>query len=211
MEIVVATHAGVTTEEFDKAVKDWIGRAKDARWKRPYTELVYQPMLEVMRYLGRQRFKTYIVTGGTPTVLCVHSRSRPTASHRSRSSGRRKTKLAPTKDGNVIVPIRRLLLNNNNAGKAEDIALYDRAGARSRRSATRPAINRCSSTPRPVAARLGMLVLHDDAEREYAYGPAQGPAGHEGRRVHTALLDEATKRGWAIISMKDDWKRIFDF
>ena len=88
----------------------------------------------------------------------------------------------------------------------------DRPPARMRRSATRPATGRCWSTPRPATARgLMMLVLHDDAQREYAYGPAQGLPATKVGTFTQALYDEAKKDGWIVISMKNDWKRIFAF
>jgi phosphoserine phosphatase len=209
IEIVVATHTGVTTDEFDKAVKDWFARAKDARWKRPYTELVYQPMLEVMRYLRANEFKTYIVTGGTQPFVRAFAEQAYGIPPEQIIGTAVRTKFTPTKDGNVIVLDPALLLNNNNAGKAEDISLFIGKRPIAAFGNTAGDQQMLEYTTAGSGARLGMLVLHDDDKREYAYGPAKGLPETKVGAFSTALFDEAKKLGWTVISMKDDWKQIF--
>ena len=209
IEIVVATHTGITTEEFDKTVKDWIAKARDARWKRPYTELVYQPMLEVMRYLRANEFKTYIVTGGTQPFVRAFAEQAYGIPPEQIIGTAVKTKFTPTKDGNVIVLDPALLLNNNNAGKAEDISLFIGKRPIAAFGNTAGDQQMLEYTTAGSGARLGMLVLHDDDKREYAYGPAKGLPETKVGAFSTTLFDEAKKRGWTVISMKDDWKQIF--
>jgi phosphoserine phosphatase len=173
MKIVVVTHTGVSTEEFDRAAKDWIARAKHPRWRRPYTDLAYQPMLEVMRLLRANGYRTYIVTGGTqPFVRAFAEKAYGIPPEQVIGTSVR-TRFTPTKDGNVIVLDPKLLLNNNNAGKAEDIALF--LGRRPTAAFGNTAGDRqmLEYATAGGGARLGMLVLHDDDKREYAYGPAR--------------------------------------
>jgi hypothetical protein len=211
MEIVVATHTGVTTDEFDKVVKEWIAKAKHPRWKRPYTDLVYQPMLEVMRYLRANGYKTYIVTGGTqPFVRAFAQRAYGIPPEQIIGTSV-KTKFTPTKDGNEIVLDPKLLLNNNYAGKAEDIFLFLGRRPNAAFGNTAGDQQMLEFNTAGGGARLGMLVLHDDAEREYAYGPAAGLPDTKVGAFSQALYDEAKKRGWFVISMKNDWKTLFAF
>ena len=188
------------------------GNGQDPRWKRPYTELTYQPMQEVLKYLRANGYKTYIVTGGGQDFVRVYSEATygiPPEQVVGTAGG---TKYGYDKDGKPFLTKEpKLLLNDNNAGKPEGIHLM--IGRRpSPRSATRPATSRCWSTPRRARARgWRCCVLHDDAKREYAYGPAQGLPDTKVGTFTQALYDEAQKQGWIVISMKRDWKRIFAF
>ena len=115
------------------------------------------------------------------------------------------------KDGKpMLTKEPKLLVNDNNAGKPEAIHLM--IGRQPRIAlAIRPATSRCWSTPKPAPARGCRCLLHDDAKREYAYGPAQGLPATKVGAFTQELYDEAKKDGWTVISMKDDWKRIFAF
>jgi phosphoserine phosphatase len=211
MKIVVETHTGVTTEEFDKAVKDWIAKAKHPRWDRPYTELVYQPMLEVMRYLRANGYKTYIVTGGTQPFVRAFAEQAYGIPPEQIIGTTVTTKFTRSKDGNTLILDPKLLLNNNYSGKAEDIYLFTgrRPGAAFGNSTGDQEM--LEYTTAGDGARLGMLVLHDDATREFAYGPAKGLPETKVGTFTQALYDEAKSKGWTVISMKDDWKRLFPF
>jgi phosphoserine phosphatase len=211
IEIVVVTHTGVTTDEFDKAVKEWIAKAKHPRWKRPYTDLVYQPMLEVMKYLRANGYKTYIVTGGTQPFVRAFAEKAYGIPPEQIVGTTVRTKFTPTKDGNVIVLDPKLLLNNNYAGKAEDISLFIGRRPNAAFGNSTGDQQMLEYTGAGDGARLGMLVLHDDAKREYAYGPAKGLPDTKVGTFSQALYDEATKRGWFVISMKTDWNRLFAF
>jgi phosphoglycolate phosphatase-like HAD superfamily hydrolase len=211
MEVVVATHTGVTTDEFDKAAKDWIAKAKHPRWKRPYTDLVYQPMLEVMRYLRANGYKTYIVTGGTQPFVRAFAEEAYGIPPEQIVGTAVKTKFTPTKDGNTLILDPKLLLNNNYSGKAEDIYLFTGRRPIAAFGNTAGDQEMLEYTTAGKGARLGMLVLHDDAKREYAYGPAQGLPDTKVGTFSQALYDDAKKKGWTVISMKDDWKQLFSF
>jgi phosphoglycolate phosphatase-like HAD superfamily hydrolase len=211
-KILAATLTGMTVDTFNSEAEKWIAMAKDGRWKRSYTELTYQPMQEVLSYLRANGFKTYIVTGGGQDFVRVYSRrvyGIPPEQVVGTAGG---TKYSYDEDGKPILTKEpKLLLNDNDAGKPEGIHFM---------------IGR-----RPIAAfgnsigdqqmleytgagkglRLKMLVLHDDAEREYAYGPAEGLPDTKVGTFTQDLYDEAKRDGWIVSSMKNDWKRIFGF
>jgi phosphoglycolate phosphatase-like HAD superfamily hydrolase len=210
--ILAATLTGMTVEQFGDEVKGWLATAKHPRFKRPYTELVYQPMLEVMQYLRASGYKTYIVTGGGQDFVRVYAEQVygiPPEQVVGTAGG---TKYGYGKDGRPFLTKEpRLLLNDNNAGKPEGIHLM--IGRRPYAAFGNSTGDRqmLEYTGGGDGARLMMLVLHDDAKREYAYGPAQGLPDSKVGAFTQALYDEAKKKGWAVISVKNDWKRIFPF
>ena len=211
-KILVATLTGMSVEVFNAEAKKWLTAAKDPRWKRPYTDLIYQPMLEVMQYLRGNGFKTYIVTGGGQDFVRVYSErvyGVPPEQVVGTAAG---TKFGYHKDGKPFLTKEpKLLLNDDKAGKPEGIHLM--IGRRPYAAFGNSDGDRqmLEYTGAGDGARLKMLVMHDDAKREYAYGPAQGlPASKVGTFTQ-ALYDEAKKKGWTVISMKSDWKRIFAF
>jgi phosphoserine phosphatase len=211
-KILAATLTGMSVEDFEAEAKKWLTNAKDARWKRPYTDLIYQPMLEVMQYLRSNGFKTYIVTGGGQDFVRVYSNQVygiPVEQVVGTAAG---TKFGYRKNGTPFLTKEpKLLLNDDKAGKPEGIHLM--IGRRPRAAFGNSSGDRdmLEYTGAGSGARLMMLVLHDDAEREYAYGPAQGLPDSKVGRFSQALYDEARKKGWPVISMKSDWKRIFAF
>jgi phosphoglycolate phosphatase-like HAD superfamily hydrolase len=210
--IAAATLTGMSVDDFNAEVKKWMAIAKDARWKRPYTELTYQPMQEVLRYLRASGYKTYIVTGGGQDFVRVYAEQTygiPPEEIVGTAGG---TKYGYDKSGKPFLTKEpKLVLNDNDAGKPEGIHLM---------IGRRPHIAFGNSTGDQQmleytkagdGARIAMLVLHDDAEREYAYGPARGLSDTKVGTFTQALYDEAKKNGWTIISMKNDWKVIFPF
>ena len=211
-KILAAMLTGMTVDKFKAEVKKWIETAKDSRWKKPYTELVYQPMLEVLIYLRSNGYKTYIVTGGGQDFVRVYSEQVygiPPEQVVGTAGG---TKYGYAKDGKPFLTKEpKLLLNDNNAGKPEGIHLM--IGRRPYTAFGNSTGDRqmLEYTKAGNGGRLSMIVLHDDAKREYAYGPAQGATRYKGGAFTQALYDEAKKQGWTIISMKNDWKRIFAF
>ena len=211
-KILVATLTGMSVEDFTAEAKKWLTNAKDARWKRPYTDLIYQPMLEVMQYLRGNGFKTYIVTGGGQDFVRVYSQRVYGVPPEQVVGTAGATKFGYHKDGTPFLTKEpKLLLNDDKAGKPEGIHLM--IGRRPNASFGNSDGDRqmLEYTGAGDGARLMMLVLHDDAKREYAYGPAQGlPATRVGTFTQ-ALYDEAKKKSWTVISMKNDWKRIFGF
>jgi hypothetical protein len=205
-EIVMATHAGMTTGDFEKIVKDWIAAAKHPKTGKPYTEMVYQPMLELLAYLRANGFKTFIVSGGGIEFMRSWTEKVYGIPPEQVVGSSIKTKYEMRDGKPVLVRLPGIDFVNDKAGKPVGINSH---------------IGR-----RPIAAfgnsdgdqqmlewtqagggdRLMMLVHHDDAEREWAYG-AKSNIG----TFSDALMEEAKKNGWTVISMKNDWNRIFLF
>ena len=211
-KILAATLSGMTVEEFNAEAKKWIETAKHPRWNRLYTELVYQPMLEVLQYLRNNAYKTYIVTGGGQDFVRVYAEKVYGISPEQVIGTAGGTKFAYAKDGKPFLTKEpKLLLNDNNAGKAEGIHLM--IGRRPYAAFGNSTGDRqmLEWTGAGAGSRLKMLLLHDDATREYAYGPAAGLPNSKVGAFPPALYDEAKNKGWTVISMKNDWKRIFAF
>jgi phosphoglycolate phosphatase-like HAD superfamily hydrolase len=212
MKILAATLTGMSVEQFQAEVKRWLETAKDPRWKRPYTELTYQPMQELLKYLRDNGYKTYIVTGGGQDFVRVYSEATygiPPEQVVGTAGG---TKFGYDKHGRPFLTKEpKLLLNDNDAGKPQGIHLM--IGRRPYAAFGNSTGDRqmLEYTKAGDGARLAMLVLHDDAKREYAYGPAEGLPATKVGAFTQALYDEAKSHGWIVISMKHDWKRIFSF
>jgi phosphoglycolate phosphatase-like HAD superfamily hydrolase len=211
-KIAVATLTGMSVEAFSADVKRWLETARHPRWDRPYTELAYQPMLEVLRYLRDNAYKTYIVTGGGQDFVRVYAEAVYGIPPEQVVGTALGTKFGYGKDGKPFLTKEpKLLLNDDKAGKPEGIHLM--IGRRPTASFGNSDGDRemLEYTKAGGGARLSMLVLHDDAAREYAYGPAAGLPDSKVGTFTPALYDEAKKNGWTVISMKNDWKRIFAF
>lgn len=211
VELVMATHAGMSTAEFESIVKDWLAKARDPRFKRPYTELTYEPMLELLAYLRAHGFKTYIVSGGGVEFMRPMTETVYGIPPNQVIGSTIKTRYEVQNGKPVLMRLAEIDFIDDKTGKPVGINQF---------------IGR-----RPVAAfgnsdgdrqmlewtgagsgrRLMMLVLHDDAEREYAYGPANGLPDTKFGAFPQSLIDEAKQKGWVVISMKNDWKRIFTF
>jgi phosphoglycolate phosphatase-like HAD superfamily hydrolase len=209
-KILAATLTGMTVDEFQAEVKKWLATAKDSRWHRPYTQLIYQPMIEVLKYLRANGYKTYIVTGGGQDFVRVYSQKVygiPPEQVVGTAGG---TKYGYDQSGKPILTKElKLLLNDDKAGKPEGIHLI--IGRRPYAAFGNSGGDRqmLEYTGAGDGARLMMLVRHDDGKREYAYGPAQGLPNTKVGTFNQALYDEAKEKGWVIISMKKDWKKIF--
>lgn len=211
-KIVEATLSGMTVDEFNGEVKKWIATAKHPRWNRPYTELVYQPMLEVMQYLRANGYKTYIVTGGGQDFVRQYSNSVYGIPPEQVVGTALGTKLGYSRDGKPFLTREpKLLVNDNYAGKPESIHLMIGRRPCAAFGNSTGDQQMLEYTRAGQGARLAMIVLHDDAAREYAYGPAQDLPNTSVGAFTQALYEEAMKQGWIVISMKKDWKRIFPF
>jgi len=211
-EILAMTLSGMSVDEFNTQVKAWFAKAKDPRWHRPFTELSYQPMQEVLAYLRANGYKTYIVTGGGQDFVRVYSEAVYGIPPEQVVGTAGVTNYEYQKDGEpFLIKEPKLLLNDNNAGKPEGIHLMvgrRPVAAFGNSTGDRQMLEYIHSGK---GARLAMLVLHDDAKREYAYGPALGLPDTKVGTFTQALLAEAQTHGWMVISMKNDWKRIFTF
>jgi phosphoglycolate phosphatase-like HAD superfamily hydrolase len=211
-KIATATLTGMTVEKFSAEVKKWLETARHPRWNRPYTDLAYQPMLEVLRYLRDNAYKTFIVTGGGQDFVRVYAEKIYGIPPEQVVGTALGTKFGYGKDGKPFLTKEpKLLLNDDHAGKPEGIHLM--IGRRPYAAFGNSTGDRemLEWTAAGAGARLKMLVLHDDATREYAYGPAAGLPDTKVGTFTPALYDEADKNGWTVISMKKDWRRIFAF
>jgi hypothetical protein len=212
LKILAATLTGMTVDEFQAEVQKWIESAKDPRWKRLYTELTYLPMQELLGYLRASGYKTYIVTGGGQDFVRVYSERVYGIPPEQVVGSMAGTTYGYDKDGKPILTKEpKLLLNDDNAGKPEGIHLMIGRRPVAAFGNSTGDQQMLEYTKAGDGARLAMLVLHDDAEREYAYGPAQRLPDTKVGTFTQALYDEAQKQGWPVISMKNDWKRIFAF
>jgi len=211
-KILIATLSGMSVDEFQDQVKQWLAKARDPRWKRPYTELIYQPMLEVMRFLRDKDYKTYIVTGGGQDFVRVYADrvyGVPTEQVVGTMGG---TKFGYDQNGKPFLTKEpTLLLNDDKAGKPEGIHLMIGMQPYAAFGNSTGDQQMLEYTKSGDGKRLSMLVMHDDAAREYAYGPATGLPETKVGTFTQALFDEAKKDDWIVISMKKDWKRIFAF
>jgi hypothetical protein len=189
-------------------VKAWLDSARDHPWKKLYSELTYQPMQEVLSFFRANGYKTHIVTGGGQDFVRVYS-DRVYGIPREQVVGSAGgVKFGYDKVGKPLLTKEpKLLLNDNYAGKVEGIHLE--IGRRPHAAFGNSTGDRqiLEYTKAGDGARLSMIVLHDDAKREYAYGPARGLPDTKVGMFPQSLYDEAKKEGWFVISMKDDWKR----
>ncbi|WP_157016738.1 HAD family hydrolase [Mesorhizobium xinjiangense] len=209
MKIIAATHAGMSTADFEKIVTDWYKTAKHPRFDRPYTDLAYQPMLDLMDYLRANDFKTFIVSGGgiefmRPMTEAVYGI--PTEQVVGSSI---KTRFEKVDGKPVLMRLPEVAFDDNEGGKPVGINAHIGKRPIAAFGNTDGDSQMLEWTAAGDGKRLMMLVFHDDAEREYTYGPANGePDTHFGAFTQ-ALMDKATRRGWNVISMKNDWATIF--
>ncbi|TYL86677.1 haloacid dehalogenase-like hydrolase [Bradyrhizobium rifense] len=205
VQLIMMTHAGMTNDEFSKIVTDWLTTARDPRFKRPYTELVYQPMLELLSYLRANGFKTFIVSGGGVEFMRPWTEKVYGVGPEQVIGSSIKTEFRVRDGIPTLFRVPYLNFIDDKAGKPAGI---------------NEAIGR-----RPIAAfgnsdgdlemlqwttisdgvRFGAIVHHTDAEREYAYDRQS----HFGRL--DVALDAAVTNRWTVIDMKKDWKVIFPF
>lgn len=202
LEMAMATHAGMTTEEFEKIVSEWISTAKHPKTGKLYTEMVYQPMLEVLAYLRANGFKTFIVSGGGIEFMRPWAEKVYGVPPEQVVGSSIKTKYEVRDGKPVIVRLPELNFIDDKEGKP--VAIQQHIGRR-------PVMAFGNSdgdfqmlewTTSGKGARFGLIVHHDDVEREWAYDRES----HIGRLAKA--LDEAPQRGWSVVSMKEDWKEI---
>jgi hypothetical protein len=211
LQIIAVTHAGMNTQEFNSLVTEWIATAKAPRFNRPFTDLVYQPMLEVMRYLREKGFRTYIVTGGGQAFVRAYSERVYGVPPEQVVGSSIVTKYQEVDGKPVLMREPKVFFIDDGPGKAVGIDLFIGKRPIAAFGNSSGDAEMLQWTQAGPGARLMMLVYHDDATREYAYGPAGGlPDTHIGT-FPEALMAQAKKDGWVVISMQKDWKRIFSF
>jgi hypothetical protein len=208
-KILAATLTGMSVDRFEAESERWLTTARDPRWKRPYTELTYVPMIEVLKYMRANGYKTYIVTGGAQDFVRMFSDKTygiPPEQVVGTAGG---TTYGYDKNGRPFLTKEpKLLLNDNNAGKPEGIHLMIGRQPYAAFGNSTGDRQMLEYTKAGDGERLAMIILHDDAEREYAYGPAQGLPDTRVGTFTQALYEEAKSKGWVIISIKNDWNRV---
>jgi phosphoglycolate phosphatase-like HAD superfamily hydrolase len=206
LEIVMATHAGMTTEEFETIVKQWVATAKHPRFKRPFTECVFQPMLELLAYLRANGFKTFIVSGGGIDFMRPWTEKVYGIPPEQVVGSSIQTKYEMRQGKPVLVRLPKIDFIDDKAGKP--VGINSHIGRRPIAAFGNSDGDRqmLEWTQGGGGARLMMLVHHDDAKREWAYGP-ESKIG----TFSASLMSEAKEMGWTVISMKDDWETIFPF
>jgi phosphoserine phosphatase len=203
VEMAMATHAGTTTEEFDRIVRDWIATAKHPKTGRLYTEMVYQPMLELLAYLRANGFKTFIVSGGGIEFM------RPWAERvygipPEQVIGSSIKTTYEVRDGKpVLLRLPELNFIDDKAGKPVGIQQHIGRRPIAAFGNSDGDFQMLEWTTSGPGARFGLYLHHDDADREYAYD-RKSSIGRLDRG-----LDEAERRGWVVVSMKNDWKQVF--
>jgi phosphoserine phosphatase len=204
LEIVMATHAGNTTAEFEQIVKDWITTAKHPKTGKHYTEMVFQPMLELLAYLRANGFKTFIVSGGGIEFMRPWTEKVYGIPPEQVVGSSIKTKLEVRDGKPALVRLPEINFIDDKAGKP--VGINQHIGRRPIAAFGNSDGDRqmLEWTQAGSGVRLMLLVHHDDAKREWAYGPKS----HVGT-FSDDLMAEAKKSGWTVISMKDDWKVIY--
>lgn len=203
MQLVMATHAGMTAGEFEGAVRDWLATARHPRFGRPYTKLVYQPMLELLSYLRGKGFKTVIVSGGGVEFMRAFAEVVYGVPPEQVIGSSIKEQYESREGNPAIVRLPELDFIDDQAGKP--VAIHRHIGRRpiAAFGNSDGDFEMLEWTTRAEGARLGVIVHHDDTEREWAYD-RESPFGRLAR-----ALDQAPPRGWIVVSMKKDWKRVF--
>jgi phosphoglycolate phosphatase-like HAD superfamily hydrolase len=210
--LLAAAFSGMTVDQFNGEVSKWFDTAKDHRWHRPYTELIYEPMLEVIRYLRASGYKTYIVTGGGQDFVRVYANKVYGIPPEQIVGTIGDTKYGYGKDGRPkLTKEPKLMLLDDKAGKPEGIHMMIGRRPHAAFGNSDGDQQMLEYTGAGDGARLMMIVMHDDANREYAYGPANGLPNSKVGTFTQALFDEANSKGWTVISMKNDWRRVFSF
>jgi hypothetical protein len=210
-KIIGASQAGLTVEAFHAVVKSWAATAKHPKFQRPYTELVYAPMVEAMRYLRNNGYRTYIVTGGGQEFVRAFAETVYGVPPEQVIGTMLKVDYALRDGVPTLTNEPALFFVNDKAGKPVGINMVIGRRPQAAFGNSDGDLQMLQWATGGVGARLGMIVMHDDAQREFAYGPAAGlPASHIGTFTQP-VYDEAKKKGWTVISMKNDWKRIFAF
>lgn len=205
LELVTATHAGMTTGEFSKIVTDWLGTARDPRFKRPYTELVYQPMLELLAYLRANGFKTFIVSGGGVEFMRPWAEGVYGIPPEQVIGSSIKTKFVMRDGRPMLFRLPEVNFIDDKTGKP--VGINEAIGRRpiAAFGNSDGDLEMLQWTTMSGGVRLGAIVHHTDADREYAYDRQS----HFGRL--DVALDAAALNRWTVVDMKNDWKVIFPF
>ena len=205
MEVIMATHTGNTTEEFERIVKDWIATARHPKTDKHYTDMVYQPMLEVLAYLRANGFKTFIVSGGGIEFMRPWAEKTYGIPPEQVVGSSVNTKFELRDGRPVLVRLPEVNFNDDKGGKP--VGINQHIGRRPVMAFGNSDgdLQMLQYTGAGSGPRFCLYVHHDDADREYAYDRQDRLA-----RLDKGL-DEAVAKGWTVVSMKNDWKQVFPF
>lgn len=202
LQLMVATHANVTTEAFTEAARAWLAQARDPRFHRPYDANVYQPMLELMAYLRAHGFNVFIVSGGDADFMRAFAQ-RVYGVPPDQVIGSSSATRFVLQDGRWVLMREAQMTLDDKQAKPSNIALH--IGARPIFAAGNSDgdLQMLQYATSGGGRRMGLIVHHDDAAREYAYDRAS--------KIGTLdkALDEAARDGWTVVSMKKDWRTVF--
>jgi phosphoglycolate phosphatase-like HAD superfamily hydrolase len=205
LDLIVSANSGTTVGEYDEAIRAWLATARHPRFERPYTDLVYAPMQELLAYLRANGFTNFIVSGGSVEFI------RPWAEKAygippERIVGSQQEVKLEVRDGKPVL-IREPKLAFVDDGPGKPVGIYRHIGKRPLAAFGNSDgdLQMLQFTAAGGGRRLMLIVRHDDAEREFAYDRES----HVGRL--DKALDEAKANDWVVVSMRSDWKRIFSF
>jgi hypothetical protein len=205
LQLVMASHAGMTTTEFEQIVGDWLMTARHPRFNRPYTELVYQPMLELLNYLRANGFKTFIVSGGGIEFMRPWTQAVYGIPPEQVIGSSIKVQFELRDGKPVLVRLPEIDFIDDKAGKPVGIHKFIGRRPIAAFGNSDGDLQMLQWTAAGAGRRFMLLVHHTDAEREYAYDRTS----HIGKL--DKALDEANRRGWTVVDMKRDWKVIYPF
>jgi hypothetical protein len=205
LEIVMATHAGMTTSEFETIVRNWLATARHPRTGKPYTEMVYRPMLELLAFLRANGFKTFIVSGGGIEFMRPWVESVYGIPPEQVVGSSIETRFEMREDGPVLVRLPEIDFINDKAGKPVGINKHIGRRPLAAFGNSDGDLQMLQWTVAGPGPRFALYVHHTDAEREWAYD-RESAVGRLDKG-----LDEARAKGWTIVDMKQDWKVIYAF
>jgi hypothetical protein len=204
LELATITHAGMTTDEFSKIVEEWIATARHPKFNRLYTELIFQPMLELLAYLRAHGFKTFIVSGGGIEFMRVFADKVYEIPPEQVIGSSIVTKFEIVAGMPVLTRLPELNFMDDNVGKPVAINMHIGRRPIAAFGNSDGDLQMLQWTSAGAGSRFGLLVNHTDSVREYAY--QVGPMG----KLDIALTEAASK-GWTVVDMKQDWNRIYPF
>jgi phosphoglycolate phosphatase-like HAD superfamily hydrolase len=205
LAVVAAAHSGMTTEEFEKNVKDWVATAKHPKSKQPYTSMVYQPMLEVLDYLRANGFKTFIVSGGGVEFMRAFAEKTYGIPPEQVVGSQGKLKYELRNGKPVLIKLPEVQFIDDKEGKPAGIQTFIGRRPIAAFGNSDGDLQMLQWATTGAGARFALIVHHTDAQREWAYDRTS----HIGKL--DKALDEGQAKGWTIVDMKKDWKRIYPF
>ncbi|MSP76245.1 MAG: haloacid dehalogenase-like hydrolase [Rhodospirillaceae bacterium] len=209
LELFMATHTGMTVVEFEQIVKDWIASAKHPKTGKLFTDMTYQPMVELLGYLRANGFKNFIVSGGGIEFMRPWTEKIYGIPPEQVVGSSVKTKFEMRDGKPVLMRLPELNFNDDKGDKPVGINQHIGRRPIAAFGNSNGDKEMLEYTQGGGGARFMLLVLHDDAAREYAYGPALGLPDVKLGAFTQGLYEQAKKEGWTVVSMKDDWKQIF--